>query len=65
MAQRLEKKAHLRQRHLYMLHCIRLPEKHETTTTDVSGNSAPCTADPVRTEKVHSKVYRDHMAEKT
>jgi len=47
-AQRLEKKAHLHQCHNYMLCCIRLLEKYETTTADVGGNSAPCTADPVK-----------------
>lgn len=36
----------------------------KTTTTDVSGNSAPRTMDPARTGKVHSKVYRDSIAEK-
>lgn len=63
-AQRLAKE-HLHQHHLCVLCQTRVPEKHETTTTDVSGNSAPCTVGPVRTAKGHSKVYRHNTAEKT
>lgn len=35
------------------------------TAPGVSGHSAPCTGDPVRTGKGHSEVYREDMAEKT
>lgn len=50
--------------HMQSLCWLWLHEKHETTTTDVSGNSLPCTVDSVRTGIVHSKVYRYNTAEK-
>lgn len=50
--------------HMQSLCWLWLHEKHETATTDVSGNSLSCTVDSVRTGKVHSKVYRYNTAEK-